>query len=393
MECIIPNGPSPPKIPLNWMETRRTDHVTSDLLYGYKQTGSLKKDHFFKFHESVSSAKKHIAIPQKNGKFTTLELYSGAGGFNLGLQKAGFCMTHHVDNNTAACSTLKENFPNTRTIQSSVEDFLIGCQQYPTSRIYPKRGSLALIHGSPPCQGFSLANRNGGANDAANNAEKIRFIDVVRHFQPPFVTFENVEGIQQKKNKRYVQAMVSELLKMDYQVRLCHVLASDYGDPQDRKRVFLLAAKAGLALPDVPKPTHGDCAPLLHKRTVADAIGFLEDILPLQYEGEISTTRTAGGQQYLQGHILRTTERNKDDIQLVADKQAPTVLKKRVIRHYGCGKRPLTRLEQSLLQSFLPDFIFNGTDSEIRDQIGNAVPVFLSEAIGRGVMDAIRKSR
>lgn len=381
-----------PRIALSTLRNRILTDVTSDLIFGFHDNSSTKAGCFFKYNEVANSAKKQIATPKNpEGKFTALELYAGAGGFSLGLEDAGFCVTHHVDNDTAACATLKTNFPESQVLQCTVEDFLEGCQRNPTSRRYPKVGSISLIHGSTPCQGFSLANRNGGANDAANNAETRQFIDVVKYFHPPFVTFENVEGIVKKRNKNYVQKMIAEFLNMEYQVRLCFLTASDYGDPQDRNRIIIFAAKAGLELPHLPQPTHGDGPSLLAKRTVADAIGFLEDVDPLEYEGDVEVM-VNGVSLDLQGHILRSSERNKDDIQLVADAAAPTVIKRRVIRHYGCNKRQLTRLERSLLQSFPCTYDFSGTSSEILDQIGNAVPVCLSRAIGKSVMDAILRS-
>ena len=384
---------SAPRFPLHWLDKQIKSPVTSDLIFGYEENPSSKLGYFFKFHDSATSERKQIAIPKNSsGKFTVLELYSGAGGNSLGLHNAGFSVTHHVDNDTAACSTLQANFPDSEILPYRVEDFLMGCKENPTSKRNPKAGSVALLHGSTPCQGASLANRNGGANDAANNAEMFQFMDNVKHFQSPFVTFENVKGILQTKHKRYVQKMIAEFLKMEYQVRLCHALASDYGDPQNRPRVFILAAKAGLELPHLPPPTHGDDPFLLAKRTVADAIGFLEEVSPLEYEGEV-TAIVDGVAHDLRGHTLKACERNnKDDTFLVADAPALTVLKKGVIRHYKCGKRRLTRLEQSLLQSFPPSFSFYGTDSEIRDQIGNAVPVCLATAIGKSVMEAIMRS-
>ncbi len=382
-----------PRFALSMLNNRITTNVTSDLIFGYHGKSSTKGGCFFKYHEVANSGKKQISIPRNpEGKFTALELYSGAGGFSLGLEDAGFSVTHHVDNDTAACSTLKTNFPESQVLQSTVEDFLEGCRRNPTSRRYPKVGSIALIHGSTPCQGFSLANRNGGANDAANNAETRQFIGVVKHFQPPFVTFENVEGILYKKNKNYVQKMIAEFLNMEYQVRLCFLTASDYGDPQNRNRVIILAAKTGLELPHLPQPTHGEGPSLLAKRTVGDAIGFLQNVNPLEYEGGVDVM-VNGVSLDLQGHILRSSERKKDGIDLVADAAAPTVTKRRVIRHYGCNNRQLTRLERSLLQSFPCTYEFSGTSSEILDQIGNAVPVCLSRAIGKSVMDAIVRSR
>mmetsp|Transcript_23643 Transcript_23643/g.35769 ORF Transcript_23643/g.35769 Transcript_23643/m.35769 type:complete len:780 (+) Transcript_23643:127-2466(+) len=390
---------SVPRFPLHMLGNHIKDPVSSDLIFGYDDTNSTKGGCFFKFKNDNDSAKRNIAIPTNSrGEFTALEMYSGAGGFSLGLKDAGFCVTHHVDNDTAACSTLQANFPDSRVLQCNVEDFLTGCLHNSKNPIstgrYPPVGSIALIHGSSPCQGFSRANRNGGANDAANNAETHQFMRVVRHLQTPYVTYENVEGIASKKNRVFVQTMIAQFLEMEYQLRLCFVTASDYGDPQDRNRIFILAAKRGLELPCLPQPTHGSTSTLFPKKTVRDVIGFLETVVALEYEGEVQAT-IDGVTLSLQGHRLRSSSEynKKDDVQLVADKPAPTVIKRRVIRHYTNNRRPLTRLERSLLQSFPVHYQFYGTDSEIRDQIGNAVPVGLARAIGRSVMDAIQQSK
>ncbi len=383
---------SVPRFQLKMFDHRITIEVTSDLMYGNDVPTTKDVNCFFEYKELPNSEKGRYSIPKSSeGKFTVLELYSGAGGFSLGLEHAGFHVTHHVDNDTAACSTLKENFRDSEVFQCTVKDFLTGCINTPTSKRYPQVGSIALIHGSTPCQGFSKANRDGGANDAANNAETQQFMDVVKHFQPPFVTFENVPGMTDRKNVPYLHKMMADFLIMDYQVRLGFVTASDYGDPQDRVRLIIFAAKEGFELPDLPKPTHGDDPSLLPKKKVGDAIGFLEDVLPLEYEGEV-TALVDGAPMALQGHKIRWAEENKDDIKLVKDMPASTVIRHRVLRHYACNQRPLTRLEQSLLQSFPLGYNISGTEKEIRGQIGNAVPVFLAEAIAKSVMDAIHKS-
>ena len=313
---------------------------------------------------------------------------------SLGLKEAGFHgKTYSVDSDTSSCSTLNANFPDSIVHQCTVKDFLIGCRHNPYSTRYPRIGSITLLHGSTPCQGFSKANRNGGANDDANNEETYQFIDVVEYFQPPYVTFENVGGINDIKNRHYLQRMIARLLVMGYQVRLFSLNAVEYGDPQFRERIFIIAAKNGLELPNVPKPTHGKLRHLHPIKTAGNVLGFLEDINPLEYEGIIRVNLPNSGVAVeLDGHTLKTAKLQDSDIRLTKDNPARTVLKARTVRHYKNMNRPLTRLEQSQLQSFPPAYKFKGTDDEIRDQIGNAVPVNLARAIGHSVMDAIRLS-
>jgi DNA (cytosine-5)-methyltransferase 1 len=309
-----------------------------------------------------------------------------------GLKEAGFHgRTDSVDSDTSSCSTLHANFPDSIVHQYTVKDFLIGCKHNPYSSRYPRIGTITLLHGSTPCQGVSKANRTGGANDDANNEEMYQFMDVVEHFQPPYVTFENVGGATDKNNRHYIQRMIARFLVMGYQVRLFSLNAVEYGDAQFRVRIFIIAAKEGLELPNVPTPTHGKQRHLLPIKTAGDVLGFLEDINPLEYEGIIrAILPNSGVAVELDGHTLKTAKFNDSDIRLTKDNPARTVLKARIVRHYMNMNRPLTRLEQSQLQSFPPTYKFKGTDDEIRDQIGNAVPVNLARAIGKSVMDAIR---
>eukprot|EP00536_Pseudo-nitzschia_multiseries_P004352 jgi/Psemu1/285042/fgenesh1_pg.72_\ len=373
--------------PLKLFEEHKKDRIESDLIFGFEKAG------FFFQYKRLSLSSEQLPIPKTpEGKFRVLDLYAGAGGFSQGLREAGFDVSYHVDSDTASCSTLQANFPGGRVLQCSVEDFLVGCRRNPHSTRYPKKtGFFALLHGSSPCQGFSTANRNGGANDDANNYETHHFMEAVKHFQPPYVTFENVEGIGADKHKHYRDRMTEEFLRMDYQIRANYLDSSAYGDPQERTRFIILAAKKGLRLPSLPKPTHGKDPSLLPKRSARDALRFLENVDPLEYEGEVRA-QVNGISLSLQGHKLKSSEPNKDDVFLVADRPARTVIKKRVIRHYRNNKRPLTRLERAQLQSFPPTYEFYGTDSEIRDQIGNAVPINLARTIGNTVLDAIQNN-
>ena len=392
------NGTSSiPRFPLSDLDRRITVPVNSDLVFGYDKAGTTNAGFYLEFSNNKINHTSPINIPRhSNGKPTSLDNFAGAGGMSLGNEREGFHSTHMVDSNTAACSTLRANFPDSIIHQCRVEDLMKGCRLNPNSPRYPKRGDFSLIHSSTPCNGFSTANVNSGANDGANNAETYTVIDVVKHFQPPYITFENVKGIVESKNKRFVQMMIAQLLMMDYQVRLCFLTGSDYGDPQNRTRVIIFGAKEGLVLPNLPPPTHGNGPGLQKKRTVGDAIGFLENISPLEYEGLISAQiMNEDGitePQELEGHVLKASETRDEDVYLVKANPAPTVTKQRTIRHYTNQKRPLTRLERSQLQSFPPTYKFCGTDKEIRDQIGNAVPICLARAIGRSVMKAIQQS-
>ena len=256
----------------------------------------------------------------------------------------------------------------------------------------------ATLSGSPPCQGFSGANTSGGNNDWQNKQATLDFLEAVKHIQPPFVTMENVPGLAMKRkingardtNRSYLERVVGALLSLDYQVNVTMLNASDYGDPQDRKRLVLFAAKRGRSLPPVPTPTHGDGEGLKPFVTVEDALKDLEDEDP-SCEGRV---KLANGKT-VEGHLLRGTaisSSNDEDTRLYAEHPlapARTLRKKNKIRHY-LHHRYLTLLEYKRLSSFPDGHTLKGTEREIRDQIGNAVPCRLARAIAKTVMERYR---
>ena len=394
---VVGNGLYVKRISSSPMKTRlsllgeRRNTAMDPIHFKYIYTGKQGKEICCYKSINTNSKVSKPCIRCPNGEIPFGNTYAGGGGVDRGYQEAGFHCTFSVDSDTASCSTLQANFPKSAVHQRTVKDFLIGCIRNPDSSAYPKVGSIMLLHGSTPCQGFSLANRGGGFNDNVNNQETYQFMDAVEYFSPPFVTFENVEGIKTEDNKVYLQKMISRFLSLGYQARGCTLNAADYGDPQIRKRVIIFAAKDGLELPEVPPPTHGKGRHLLPYRTAGDTLGFLENINPLDFNGCIEATYN-GSTVAMVGHVLKTAAVTDDDKYLTKDDPVPTILKQRTIRHYANMQRPLTRLERSLLQGFPPTHKFYGTDKEIHDQIGNAVPVGLASAIGRSVMDAIRKS-
>lgn len=103
------------------------------------------------------------------GKPTVLELFAGVGGMSLGLEKAGFDVKWVVDSDELALATLTANKRNSdmNVYTEKLHSFLKNCVQEDPA--YPKRGEVDHIHASPPCKGFSRANRNGGKDDMMNN--------------------------------------------------------------------------------------------------------------------------------------------------------------------------------------------------------------------------------
>jgi DNA (cytosine-5)-methyltransferase 1 len=322
------------------------------------------------------------------------EIFAGGGGMSCGAREVGISNCVKVDMDRMACKTLEANFPDALVLTLDVRDF--NAKTWRRELELPSDPDALLQ--APPCNGFSAANTSGGRNDIQNCNCTLESIETVRLLQSKFVAMENVPGLLQKKEVpgagrmrvSYLQEYMAGLLSMDYQIRLCKRLnAMHYGDPQDRKRVISFAAKRGYALPEAPRPTHGNEPNLRKIVTVRDAIGDLEDIEPTE-DGIVILNDGSEAR----GHYLKDTKRvekhvEKQDTVLQPDLPACTVRKHNTLVHYN-RKRNITQLERARLMSFPDNFVFKGNHGEQGDQIGNAIPVKFAAAIATAMKEAFR---
>lgn len=170
------------------------------------------------------------------------------------------------------------------------------------------------------------------------------------------------------------------LLDNDYQFRARVLRASDYGDPQARDRVIIIAAKRGRVLPRFPSPTHGTGAnPHV---TVHDALESLELIAPDAEDGSGMVMLPDG--TITQDHCTGTLK--ADSTKLNANKPSITIRRTNGIKHYSL-ERCITVREMARLQSFPDDYQFCGSATQKKSQIGNAVPCKLASAIAKGIRE------
>jgi DNA-methyltransferase (dcm) len=325
---------------------------------------------------------------------TCFEAFAGCGGMTLGLERAGFHVKWAVENNHAAVATHKINHPHTTVFDEDIFVFLKKLEAG-IAEEHPLYQSIKPdhVHGSTPCQGFSTANRNGGKNDLKNNNCTIHFITLVRVFNPKTVSFENVTGMLHGKNKKYLQMLVAHLINLGYDTRVQVLDASRCGgDPQKRSRVFVTAWKS--ALPNaIPKPedthsygerTNKSRVPV---RTVADAIGDLVDIEPEIGTGYIYKEKEDGTILETHNHCLGDHAVENAEEFLSASKPAPTIRRQRAVKHYSKA-RCITIREMARLQSFPDYFKFYGSQTEQRNQVGNAVPIGLATEVARTIINS-----
>lgn len=183
-----------------------------------------------------------------------IDLFAGSGGLSLGLHNAGMHGIFAVERNKDAFSTLKYNLIEGRNHFSwpkwlemknwDINELL----EVHKKELAELSGSVDLVVGGPPCQGFSMAGKR--KNDDIRNQLMHSYIEVIKLVQPSMLFFENVQGFtvdfkDHKDKKNYSDILISELHELGYNLDYKIVTMSDYGVPQNRKRFILFASKNG----------------------------------------------------------------------------------------------------------------------------------------------------
>ncbi len=212
-------------------------------------------------------------MPKKNLK--VISLFSGAGGLDIGFDRAGFKIAVAVELDPSCCDTLRTNMPDLPVINRSIADV-------PASEILEagglRVGEAALVIGGPPCQSFSLAGMRRGLDDDRGKL-LFEFVRIVRETLPEGFVLENVKGLTNWDNGRALKLLIEELAKpiehggsiYRYQIASPELLdAVNYGVPQFRERLILVGNRIGKNF-EYPRPS---ATPYT---TVWDAIGNLPD--------------------------------------------------------------------------------------------------------------------
>lgn len=183
-----------------------------------------------------------------------IDLFAGSGGLSLGLYNAGLNGIFAVERNKDAFSTLKYNlierkkhfsWPNWLEMKNwDINELL----EVHSKELATLNGSVDLVVGGPPCQGFSMAGKR--KNDDIRNQLMHSYIEFIKLVQPTMLFFENVQGFtvgfkEHKDKQKYSDILVSELHELGYNLDYKIVTMSEYGVPQNRKRFILFASKNG----------------------------------------------------------------------------------------------------------------------------------------------------
>jgi DNA (cytosine-5)-methyltransferase 1 len=368
-------------------------------------------------------------IPPKR----VIDLFAGAGGLSAGFAQVrtsadspAYRMVGAVEDDTAAAASYSSNFPDAVLFAGPIEAWF-------------EVHEADVIVGGPPCQGFSQLGRQD-EEDPRNRLWE-EYFRVVEKIRPQAFVLENVDRF---RSSVQFSAFAARCVEAGYpQLHVATLNAADFGTPQTRLRTIVVGIEERLpALQPLPSPTHARSPSLeatVAWRTVADVLHCLDGRAP----------RTTA----LPVDRIVTVERSDAEIRNVSGPfstdelhvgRRPTALSLERYRHIGPGEnrhalpdhlqapcwrkhktgaadvmgrlrwdrpsvtirteffkpekgrylhpsedRAITHLEAALLQGFPRDYRWCGSKVDIARQIGNAVPVPLAEAVGRGLYEAL----
>ncbi len=331
-------------------------------------------------------------------KFSSVDLFAGAGGLSYGLTAEGFEVSVAVEIDPVSATSYKLNHQATKVLIEDIRN-IRGPQLLKEAGIV--KGDLDLLTGCPPCQGFSslqTKRRKQNVDDPRNNLI-IEILRLVRSTRPRALIVENVPGlINDKRFAEFRQGLTKSGYQSDYSV----IDASNFGIPQRRKRLVLIAFR-GKKVPSTWASYRGN------PRSVRDAIGSLElagksgDILhdipekrtPAMMERIKATPKDGGSRRDLPLELqcaCHLRENGYFDVygRMAWDKVSPTITSGCINPSKGRFLHPeenraITLREAALLQTFPQTYQFcieRGKDHVAR-QIGNAFPPDLIKPIAR----------
>lgn len=370
------------------------------------------------------------SIPETaNISLSAISLFSGAGGMDIGVKQAGFDIKACIEIDKHCCRTLRENIQREKRDTLVYEgDIRFLAPEQILSDIHKGRGEVDLLFGGPPCQAFSQI----GKQESLADERGVLLFQMVRYakvIQPRAIMIEQVKGLLTAKDldgRRggVFESFIKELESLDYVPKWKIILAANYGVPQLRERVFIVATKKPNGF-QFPNPTHDkpekcdNLFALLPYVTVGEAIAGLGkpvckkdsaeipddshyDVTPVRDRERIHGVpegKSLSSQMHLpKEQIGGLTKKDTTKFLRLDRKRPANTLRGGEIFYHPLEDRYLTPREYMRIHGYPDSYVLRGPirgrtgtvkDLDQHRQIGNSVPPPLAYAIAKKVKEII----
>lgn len=346
-----------------------------------------------------------------------IELFSGPGGMGLGAKNAGIDVTLAVEKDIHAASTYLHNHKGATV----VTDDIINIKEFK----FERKKKQIVVFGGPPCQGYSNSNRKTRSKENPKNWLFKEFLRSVSLINPDWIVIENVPGLKNFDNGFFIEKICDNLKNLGYTPNFKILNAADFGVPQKRERLFIIASRHGIAF-EFPEGDFKD-----NYVTVEDALSDLPllengskyDVLDYRspaktdYAKQMRKKSKQATQNFVSKNSELVIERYKHIKQGNNWKDIPTELMSNYSDHSRCHhgiyrrlknsepayvianyrksmlihpteNRGLSLREAARLQSFPDDYHFKGSLIYQQQQVGDAVPPLLSKAVFQKLIES-----
>ena len=350
-----------------------------------------------------------------------VDLFAGAGGLSLAARNAGLDVVVAIEKDAHACITYKANLVSGDSSTKLYENDILDVDPRQVKSLhFGSDSSCDVVLGGPPCQGFSTHRIKGAGINDPRNALVLRYFDFVQELRPKVFLMENVPGILWPRHSDFLDAFYSIGAKAGYKIQPPVVLdARDFGVPQRRKRVFILGVRDDFAFCAAwpPTPTHGHAGAMqedaklspwvaageVFSRRMPDSDPNANHMNHTKAMVEVfKSTPINGGSRHQSNRVLdcHRDHSGHKDVYGRIDPRAPgpTMTTACINPSKGRFVHPtknhgITVRHAARFQTFPDDFIFHGGLIASGQQVGNAVPVLLGEALLRTVADGLQNGR
>lgn len=313
-----------------------------------------------------------------------LSLFSGGGGMDIGFERAGFDHVASFDILEVCGDTLRQSRP-TWEVRSGQEGDV---QAHDWSRF---KGVVDVVHGGPPCQPFSIAGKRQGKRDARDMWPA--FIAAVREVEPAAFVAENVPGLVDARFSAYVNDVILAPLAGEYAVKTFRILASDFGVPQVRMRVFFVGFRSNGVAKEyrAPTPTHRSTGDLFDQApNCTDGARSALGLPDIGFDCCAPTIRSGFTGPRFSTSILNSKASQRIWEQLrIWPNGVQRSREEAAVFPPENGHFRLAVQDCAVLQGFPEEWQFSGAAYQVIGQIGNAVCPPVAYAVAKSVAAAL----